>query len=119
MLRLYYTRKFVEATDETYWQSFLGAWLYLEVAVGIIVGCMPAFPKYVQHIKNLRKKNPAAGTQRLDSGLPHRATKSRSSKDPYDVHRYLNESHLQLEDHSAIELDAFKSRSPSTHESFV
>ena len=118
ILRLYYTRKFVEAADETYWQAFLGAWLYLEVAVGIIVGCMPTFPKFAQHIRHRWKEVAAAKSSSTGTNVLREATK-RQLTDPYDVHRHLNESALQLQERSVIELNGLKSKSTSIHDSIV
>ena len=120
ILRLYYSRKVVvEAADETYWQFFLGAGLYVEVFIGIIVGCMPTLPKFSQHIKAVWKRT-AEFQPRNSEALVLRGTiESRSVMDSFDMRRYLNESSLQVENRSTTELGALKSHSPSTHGSLV
>ena len=118
ILRLYYTRKFVEAADETYWEAFLGAWLYLEVAVGIIVGCMPSFPKFGQHVKGLWEKSGSAepSSRFIIISKPF---KSERPKDPYDVHNHLHGSDLLPEECSIVELEEWQNYSVSAEGSLI
>ena len=50
ILRTYYTWQTVEASDTSWELLPMGFWTWAELSVGIIVGCLPALPKFFQHI---------------------------------------------------------------------
>ena len=49
ILRTYYTWRFVDSPDKSYEAARLGLWCTAELAVGIITGCLPTMPRFVQH----------------------------------------------------------------------
>ena len=51
ILRTYVTWRFVESADKSYWFGWLGLWSTAELAVGIVTGCLPVTPKFVQHVR--------------------------------------------------------------------
>ncbi|MCJ1350127.1 MAG: hypothetical protein MMC33_000108 [Icmadophila ericetorum] len=50
IIRLLYTIKFVTAKDSTYTIFFVAVWAVVEIAIGIIVGCLPVLPRFFQHL---------------------------------------------------------------------
>ena len=50
IMRTYATWRFVESPDKSYEFGRFGLWSTAELPVGIITGCLPAMPKFVQHI---------------------------------------------------------------------
>lgn len=50
ILRTHYTWRVVENRDVS-WEIFpVGLWSWAELSIGIIVGCLPTLPKFLQHI---------------------------------------------------------------------
>ena len=49
ILRTYYTWKVVKNPDISYNIIVMGLWTLAEIATGIIVSCLPVFPKFVRH----------------------------------------------------------------------
>lgn len=50
ILRTYYTWKIVRSPDITYNMIIMGLWAYAEITIGIIVSCLPVFPKFFKHV---------------------------------------------------------------------
>lgn len=50
ILRLYYTWKIVASPDVTYHMVQMGLWTYAELAIGVIISCLPVIPKFFQHV---------------------------------------------------------------------
>lgn len=50
ILRSYYTWRVVETRDTSWELLFMGLWTWAELSTGIIVGCLPALPRFFQHI---------------------------------------------------------------------
>ena len=50
ILRTYYTWIIVESPDTSWELLPMGLWAWAELAIGIIVGCLPTLPKFFQHI---------------------------------------------------------------------
>lgn len=50
ILRTYYTWRTVESSDTSWELLPMGLWTWAELSIGIIVGCLPALPKFFQHI---------------------------------------------------------------------
>ena len=50
VLRSYYTWRAVEGQDQSWELLPMGLWTWAEIAVGIIVGCLPTLPRFFQHI---------------------------------------------------------------------
>ena len=49
-MRTYYSFQVPKSADKTYNLELMGLWGWAELAIGIIVSCLPALPKFVQHI---------------------------------------------------------------------
>ena len=49
-MRTYSTWRFVGSTDKSYELGRFGLWSTAELAVGIIAGCLPVMPRFVQHV---------------------------------------------------------------------
>ena len=68
ILRSYYTWRTVESPDVSWELIPMGLWTWTEVSVGIIVGCLPAMPKFFAHIKrNMSQSIPKSGPKRESS----------------------------------------------------
>lgn len=50
ILRSYYTWQTVETLDTSWDLLPMGLWTWAELSIGIIVGCLPALPKFFQHV---------------------------------------------------------------------
>ena len=50
IVRTYYSFQPPKSSDRTYNLSLMGLWGWAELAIGIIVGCLPVMPKFVQHV---------------------------------------------------------------------
>ena len=50
IMRTYYTWQFVDSSDKSHEFGRFGLWSAAELAVGIITGCLPVMPKFIQHI---------------------------------------------------------------------
>lgn len=50
IMRTYSVWHWVENTDVSYSLAAFGLWSDAECAIGIIVGCLPVMPKFLQHI---------------------------------------------------------------------
>ena len=48
-MRSYYTWRFVESSDKSYYFGTFGLWSSAELPVGIITGCLPVMPAFFQH----------------------------------------------------------------------
>ena len=49
-MRTYSSWRFVESSDKSYECGRFGLWGNAELAVGIITGCLPTMPRFVQHV---------------------------------------------------------------------
>lgn len=49
VIRTYYTWKITQSTDFSYNLVPFGAWTYIELAIGIIISCLPVIPRFFQH----------------------------------------------------------------------
>jgi hypothetical protein len=49
ILRTYYTWKTIKYADASYNVIIMGHWAWAEVSTGIVISCLPVFPKFVQH----------------------------------------------------------------------
>ena len=50
MVRTYYSFQVPKSSDKTYNLELMGLWGWAELATGIIVGCLPVMPKFIQHV---------------------------------------------------------------------
>ncbi|KAI9794021.1 MAG: hypothetical protein M1816_006646 [Peltula sp. TS41687] len=50
IVRLYLSVEFLHDPDVMYNLGPLGLWTFAEIAIGILVGCLPVLPRFVQHI---------------------------------------------------------------------
>ncbi len=50
ILRTYYSFQVSKSSDKTYNLQLMGLWAWAELAIGIIVGCLPVMPRFFQHI---------------------------------------------------------------------
>ena len=50
IVRTYYSFQVPKSSDKTYNLELMGLWGWAELAIGIIVGCLPIMPKFFQHI---------------------------------------------------------------------
>jgi len=49
ILRTNYNLKLYKSEDVSYNLGIMGLWTYAEIAIGIIVSCLPVLPKFFQH----------------------------------------------------------------------
>ena len=49
-MRTYYTWRFVESSDKSYYFGPFGLWSTAELAIGIITGCLSVMPRFIQHV---------------------------------------------------------------------
>ena len=76
VLRTYYTWRAIESHDINWQLLPMGLWTWAEISIGIIVGCLPTLPKFVQHIgTRYHLKFSGSGTGRAPSvvALPPKA----------------------------------------------
>lgn len=76
VLRTYYTWRVVESHDINWDLLPMGLWTWAELSIGIIVGCLPTLPKFIQHIgTRYRLKLSRSDTGRATSAvaLPSKA----------------------------------------------
>lgn len=50
LARTYYTWRIVESLDKSYLFVPFGQWGGAELAAGIVLGCLPVFPRFFQHV---------------------------------------------------------------------
>lgn len=50
ILRSYYTWRTVESLDTSWELLTMGLWTWAELSIGLIVVCLPVFPKFFNHI---------------------------------------------------------------------
>ena len=50
IIRTVYTWKFADSQDKTYWVCQMGLWTEAEIAIEIIVSCLPILPRFIQFI---------------------------------------------------------------------
>ena len=50
VMRTYYSFQAPKSSDRSYNWQLVGLWSWAELAIGIIVGCLPFTPKFVQHV---------------------------------------------------------------------
>ena len=50
VVRTYYSYQVPKSLDKTYNLELMGLWGWAELAIGIIVGCLPVTPKFFQHV---------------------------------------------------------------------
>ena len=72
VLRTYYTWRVV-ASHDTSWELLpMELWTWAELSIGIIVGCLPALPKFFRHIgTKIHLKLRGSGTERAASVAAH------------------------------------------------
>ena len=49
-MRTYYSYQVPKSSDKSYNLELMGLWGWAELAIGIIVGCLPVAPKFFQHV---------------------------------------------------------------------
>ena len=49
IMRTYYTLKFAQSPDISHNISIMGFWTWAEVAIGILICCLPIMPKFFHH----------------------------------------------------------------------
>ena len=49
-MRTYYSYQVPKSFDKSYNLELMGLWGWAELAIGIIVGCLPVTPKFFQHV---------------------------------------------------------------------
>ena len=70
VLRTYYTWRVVESHDINWDLIPMGLWTWAEISIGIIVGCLPTFPKFFQHIGTMyHSKHSGSGTGRAANAV--------------------------------------------------
>ena len=50
IVRTYYSFQVPKSSDKTYNLQLMSLWGWAELAIGIIVGCLPVMPKFIQHV---------------------------------------------------------------------
>ena len=50
VVRTYYSYQVPKSSDKSYNLELMGLWGWAELAIGIIVGCLPVAPKFFQHV---------------------------------------------------------------------
>lgn len=50
IVRTYYSFQVPKSSDKSYNLELMGLWGWAELAIGIIVGCLPVMPKFIQHV---------------------------------------------------------------------
>lgn len=96
IIRLYYAISLAQSDDVTYNITLMGFWTYAELSVGIVCGCLPIFPKFLQTFgKKLAAMNGYGASIRtlLKKSIPGRRStkgsqtsdKTRIWEDPYAI----------------------------------
>ena len=49
-MRTYYSFQIAKSSDKSYKLTLMGLWGWAELAIGIIVGCLPIMPKFIQQV---------------------------------------------------------------------
>ena len=63
VLRTYYTWRVVKSHDVNWDLIPMGLWTWAEISIGIIVGCLPTLPKFIQHVgTKIRLQSSGSGT---------------------------------------------------------
>ena len=95
----------------------MGFWTWAELSIGIIVGCLPALPKFLQHVgpkiygraignepgfesrsgTSKPKVNPLARAKRSLSKYGVGSSVSKSCDDPYNSRSVFNDEYLVLD----------------------
>ena len=136
-MRTYYSYQVPKSFDKTYNLELMGLWGWAELAIGIIVGCLPVTPRFCQHvgpkvsnlfafvskpdvrsdtistygpkdIDGLPKTYPFTKFQRPFATYHVESNVSESFTDPYYRQTRLDSDHLHL---TANELDSTRSKS--------
>lgn len=117
ILCTYYTWQTVETLDTSWDLIFMGLWTWAELSTGIIVGCLPALPKFFQHVgPKIYRTIPGTGPRRnagaaIDTPQVIALAKfktpfakyglgpsvSDSSNDPYSIRARLQEGSVILD----------------------
>ncbi|KAL9124965.1 MAG: hypothetical protein Q9175_008152 [Cornicularia normoerica] len=50
IVRTYYSFQVAKSSDKSYKLELMGLWGWAELAIGIIVGCLPVMPKFIQQV---------------------------------------------------------------------
>lgn len=50
IVRTYYSFQLPKSSDKNYNLQLMSLWAWAELAIGIIVGCLPVMPRFFQHI---------------------------------------------------------------------
>ena len=116
ILRTHYNLKLYYSEDVSYNLGKMGLWTYAEIAIGIIVSCLPVLPRFFQHFgpkirwsqssryrtsSNLRD---STGKARSSSKNPTAFVKLSAGKNSHDS--WMDSSHTTMPttgDHFALE----------------
>ena len=130
ILRTYYTWIVVKSPDITYNIAKMGLWAYAEISIGIIVSCLPVFPKFFNHIGPkvyatfslgsssttlLRQKPPSDNTNKTNtsSGIRRPFTKRNGGNSVPETWNDSNHSKTELKG-EYITLDEYDMQQPRT-----
>ena len=68
ILRSYYTWRTIESPDTSWELLPMGLWAWAELSIGMIVVCLPVFPKFFNHIgTKVHRGSPGSGPARESS----------------------------------------------------
>lgn len=79
-MRTYYTWRVVELSDKSYRLDPFGLWCSAELSASVIVGCLPAMPKFFQHIGPKVSKVFSLQSKSASSSAHDRGGRSKISK---------------------------------------
>ena len=85
-MRTYYTWRVVESQDTNWDLLPMALWTWAELSIGIIVGCLPTLPRFIQHIgTKIRVNFSGSGTGRGAgaAALPLKANVLASIRRPF------------------------------------
>ena len=138
IVRTYYSYQVPKSSDRTYKLELMGLWGWAELTIGIIVGCLPVLPKFIQHIGatvsrtfSLTSKDSASAAHGLINNIqPPKANAfsknqqpfanhvgssiSESSTDTYGPQARLHGEYLAADKYDSLALNAI-SRLEPTH----
>ena len=115
ILRSYYTWRVVETHDTSWELLLMGLWTWAELSTGIIVGCLPALPRFFQHIgpKLYQSRNGSGRESSAATDTPNEIVLAKvkrpfakygagpsvfhSWNDPYSTNAQLHDQYLSLD----------------------
>ena len=95
ILRTYYTWRTIGTLDVSWEILPVGLWSLAELSIGIIVGCLPTLPKFLQHIRtklNQRPSESGPGSESSPAAKVRVLTKVQRSLAKYGVGPIMSNS---------------------------